>query len=210
MAKPSNREKILTEGMRVVLERGFSGASVRDIVHAAGVPQGSFTNHFASKEAFGLEILQIYFSNVQAVIEQTLRNEFLPPLQGLKEFIGANKTRLLDEGMQNGCLSGNFSAETNDHHDSMRGSLLAIFTEVRQAVACCLRRAIRQGSLPQDTASDIVASFVVSSLQGAILLAKVDRSLEPIEQFEQVLFGIVLRRPELLAFLPPQVASAHA
>ena len=57
MPKPSHREKILTEGLRVVHERGFAGASVRDIVQAAGVPQGSFTNHFASKEAFGLEVL---------------------------------------------------------------------------------------------------------------------------------------------------------
>ena len=40
MPKPSNREMILTEGLRVVLERGFCGASVRDVVHAAGVPQG--------------------------------------------------------------------------------------------------------------------------------------------------------------------------
>ena len=57
MPRPSNREKILSEGLRVVHERGYAGASVRDIVHAAGVPQGSFTNHFATKEAFGLEIL---------------------------------------------------------------------------------------------------------------------------------------------------------
>ena len=61
MNKLSNRDKILAEGMRLVLERGFFGASVRDIVDAADVPQGSFTNHFTSKEAFGLEILNIYF-----------------------------------------------------------------------------------------------------------------------------------------------------
>src|SRR5690242_9670269 len=57
MPKPSHRETILTEGLRVVHERGFAGASVRDIIEAAGVPQGSFTNHFASKEAFCLEVL---------------------------------------------------------------------------------------------------------------------------------------------------------
>jgi len=45
MARPANREKILTAGLRVVHERGFGGASVRDIVQAAGVPQGSFTCH---------------------------------------------------------------------------------------------------------------------------------------------------------------------
>ena len=54
MAKLTNRDKILSAGVRVVHERGFGGASVRDIVQAAGVPQGSFTNHFATKDAFGL------------------------------------------------------------------------------------------------------------------------------------------------------------
>lgn len=198
MSKPSNREKILAEGMRVVLERGFNGASVRDIVQAAGVPQGSFTNHFASKEAFGLELLAIYFSNVRAVIAATLRNDFLPPLQGLRAFVDANKRRLCAEGTQNGCLSGNFSAESSEHSVNIRLSLLEIFTEVRRSIAYCLRRAIRQGELPPDTACDAIAGFVVSALQGAILLAKVERSLEPVEQFEQVLFAMVLRRPDVL------------
>jgi TetR/AcrR family transcriptional regulator, transcriptional repressor for nem operon len=53
MPKPSHREKLLTAGLQVVFEQGYCGASVRDIVQAAGVPQGSFTNHFRSKEAFG-------------------------------------------------------------------------------------------------------------------------------------------------------------
>jgi TetR/AcrR family transcriptional repressor of nem operon len=65
VAKPSNREKILTEGLRVVHERGFAGASVRDIVEAAKVPQGSFTNHFASKEAFASKSL-IFISKAHA------------------------------------------------------------------------------------------------------------------------------------------------
>ncbi len=52
MTRISNRDKIVANGLQVMLERGYVGASVRDIVEAAGVPQGSFTNHFASKEAF--------------------------------------------------------------------------------------------------------------------------------------------------------------
>jgi len=39
MPRPSLREKILTEGFNVVLEQGYCGATVRDIVRAAGVPQ---------------------------------------------------------------------------------------------------------------------------------------------------------------------------
>jgi TetR/AcrR family transcriptional repressor of nem operon len=71
MPKPSNREQILKEGFRVVLERGYCGASVRDIVEAAGVPQGSFTNHFESKDAFCLEVLERYFDLVRTTIEET-------------------------------------------------------------------------------------------------------------------------------------------
>ena len=75
MPKPSHREKLLTAGLQVVFEQGYFGASVRDIVQAAGVPQGSFTNHFRSKEAFCLEVLERYFDLVRQNIEKALRNE---------------------------------------------------------------------------------------------------------------------------------------
>ena len=84
MPRPSLREKILTEGFSVVLEQGYCGATVRDIVRAAGVPQGSFTNHFESKEAFCLELLIRYFALVQANITKTLRNDSLKPLHRLR------------------------------------------------------------------------------------------------------------------------------
>jgi TetR/AcrR family transcriptional repressor of nem operon len=193
MAKPSNREKILTEGLRVVHQRGFGGASVRDIVQAAGVPQGSFTNHFASKEAFGLEIIDLYFVNGRALMRETLRNDALPPLQRLRAYIDANKARLNQDGMRNGCLFGNFTAEASDHSEAIRQRLVAIFAEVQDSVAYCLRAAVTKGELPADFAVDAVAGFVVSSLQGANLLAKAERSPAPVERFLEILFSKVLR-----------------
>jgi|ERR1700692_1545287 TetR/AcrR family transcriptional regulator, transcriptional repressor for nem operon len=87
MVKASHREKILIPGMQVVHERGFGEAGIRDIVHAAGVPQGSFTNHFESEEAFALEIIDLYFSGTCTIMQNTLRNDSLPPLQRLQAFI---------------------------------------------------------------------------------------------------------------------------
>src|SRR5580704_5207117 len=107
--KPSNREKLLSEGLRVVHERGY-GASVRDIVQAAGVPQGSFTNHFVSKEAFGLEVIDLYFARSLATMAETLRNDSLPPLQRLRAYIDTGKNRLNRVNMRSGCLFGNFTA----------------------------------------------------------------------------------------------------
>jgi TetR/AcrR family transcriptional regulator, transcriptional repressor for nem operon len=193
MAKPSNREKILTEGLRVVHAHGYAGASVRDIVQAAGVPQGSFTNHFASKEAFGLEILELYFSNGRETMRQTLRNDELPALQRLGDYIDATRARLSKDNMRNGCLFGNFTAEASDHSELIRHRLVEIFAEVQEGVAYCLKAAVKAGELPGGFKCNDVAGFIVSSLQGANLLAKALRSPVPVDRFKQVLFSTVLR-----------------
>ncbi|HEY2131887.1 MAG TPA: TetR family transcriptional regulator C-terminal domain-containing protein [Acetobacteraceae bacterium] len=194
MPKPSNREKILTSGLRVVHERGYAGASVRDIVEAAGVPQGSFTNHFASKEAFGLEILDLYFANSCEAMRETLRNDSLPPLERLGAWIDAGKNRLNRTGMRNGCLLGNFTAEASEHSEVLRNRLVEIFGEVASSVADCLRAAVAAGELRANIDCDEVAAFVVSSVQGANLLAKAQRSAVPVERFKRILFSMVLRK----------------
>jgi TetR/AcrR family transcriptional repressor of nem operon len=193
MAKPSNREKILTEGLRVVHAHGYAGASVRDIVQAAGVPQGSFTNHFVSKEAFGLEILELYFANGRETIRQTLRNDELPPLERLRDYIDTNKARLSKDSMRNGCLFGNFTAEASDHSELIRNRLVEIYAEVQDAITYCLKAAIKAGELPADFQCDDVAGFIVSSLQGANLLAKAQRNPLPVDRLKRVLFSTVLR-----------------
>ena len=193
MPKSSHREKILTEGLRVVHERGFAGASVRDIVQAAGVPQGSFTNHFASKEAFGLEVLDLYYARGSELMRETLRNDALPPLQRLGAYIDATKDRLNRNGMRNGCLYGNFTAEASDHSEILRERLVEIFAEVQASFAYCLRAAVKAGELSPNLDCDEIAAFIVSSLQGANLLAKAQRSPVPIERFKQILFSTILR-----------------
>jgi TetR/AcrR family transcriptional repressor of nem operon len=193
VAKPSHREKILTEGLRVVHEHGFAGASVRDIVEAAGVPQGSFTNHFVSKEAFCLEILDLYFKDVRATIERTLRNDSLPPLKRLRAYIDAQIKYLNRIGWRNGCLIGNFSAEASDHSEVVRKRLVEIYEEMRQAVAYCLKAAVKAGELPRKTDSDELAGFLIASLQGAILQSKTERSAVPTERYKRLIFSTLLR-----------------
>jgi TetR/AcrR family transcriptional repressor of nem operon len=191
-AKPSNRDKLLTEGLRVVHERGYVGASVRDIVSAAGVPQGSFTNHFASKEVFGLEVLDLYFEGIGHVIRDTLLNDALPPLQRLGAYIDANLARLSRDEMRYGCLFGNFSAEASDHSEPIRHRLVEIFDELEGAVTHCLRVAVARGDLLPSTDCEDFAAYFVASLQGAFLLAKARRTSAPIERFKRLVFTKLL------------------
>jgi TetR/AcrR family transcriptional repressor of nem operon len=166
---------------------------VRDIVQAAGVPQGSFTNHFASKEAFALEVIDLYVEEARAAREG-LRDDSRPPLQRLRAYIDATKNRLNRHGMRNGCLLGNFTAEASEQSEAIRERLLAHFAEGQAAIAYCLRAAVAAGEIAPSTDCDEVAAFVISSLQGANLMAKLLRSPEPVERFREILFTQVLPR----------------
>ena len=196
MPRPSNKDKLLTDGLRLVHERGFGASSVRDITQAAGVPQGSFTNHFVSKEAFGLEILERYREMTSAAVRATLRNDRLPPLRRLRAWIEGQLEYLRKDDMRRGCLYGNLSAEASEASEAIRFRVASVFAENQASVTYCLQAAIDGGELAPKTDAQELAGFIVSSLQGAILVAKSQRSPIPVERFERVLFERLLPRPE--------------
>jgi len=87
MSKPSPREDLLNAGLKVMFRSGYTAASVRDICEAAGVPLGSFTNHFRSKEAFALEVLDRYFAGTKQFVKEALDDKSLTPRQRLKRYL---------------------------------------------------------------------------------------------------------------------------
>jgi TetR/AcrR family transcriptional regulator, transcriptional repressor for nem operon len=193
MPKPSNREKLLNEGLNVVLSQGYSGASVRDIVRAAGVPQGSFTNHFTSKEAFIQEVLDLYFSLARGNIDKTLRNDSLPPLRRLRAWFDLLISLQKKADFRAGCLIGNLCIEASEQSESIRHRLTEIWKEIHGSIVYCLRSAVDAGELSASTDIDEIASFLFSSWQGAVLQSKVELSVKPLERCRRLLFSQILR-----------------
>jgi TetR/AcrR family transcriptional repressor of nem operon len=191
--RPSLREKILTEGFKVVLEQGYCGATVRDIVRAAGAPQGSFTNHFPSKEAFCLEVLIRYFAMLQENITRTLRNDSLKPLARLRQWFNLQVGFLEKAQFRNGCLIGNFSAEVGAHSETIHKKLAEMYADIHESVVYCLKAAVKAGELPATVDCKELSHFLYSSFQGAILQAKVTRSALPLERFIKLAFSTVLK-----------------
>ncbi len=191
MTRVSNRERILAEGLKYVHAHGFANAGVRDIVAAAGVPQGSFTNHFESKEAFGLELLERYYAERRRVMAVTLLNASLPPMKRLRTWLDSQE--IAKNGVpHHGCLIGNFIAEASNDSDAMRLRLGAICAEIKKAIADCLKAAVRNGELPRGFDCTATADFIFSGLQGATLVAKAERNPAVIEHFKKTLFAKVL------------------
>jgi len=193
MAKHSHRDKILSSGLRVVHERGFAGASVRDIVRAAGVPQGSFSNHFVSKEAFGVEILNIYFKQTQEIIQRTLRNEKLKPLKRIRAYVEEVDATLIKKDELNGCLMGNLSLESGGETPLIQRRLAEMFAEVQKEFATCIKAAVKAKELPASTNAMDLATFIHASLEGALLQSRAEQSRAAVDRYKRVLYSTILR-----------------
>jgi len=193
MSKPSHREAILSAGLKVMFRSGYQGASVRDICAAAGVPQGSFTNHFRSKEAFAQEVLDRYFANLKESVKKALDDKSLTPRQRLKRYLDIISDVLAGAKWNRGCLIGDFSLETTAHSKLLRDRLEAIFQEWRAPFASCIAEA--QSTREIDSTFDPVdlAEFLLASWEGAILRMKVERGPAALDRFKNIVFQTIFK-----------------
>ena len=138
MARASLRDQILDAGLKVMFQKGYVGSGVRDIVAEASAPQGSFTNHFRSKELFAREVLDRYFEHVKALVAQALDDTSRSPRDRLLRYLDTITERLAADGFTRGCLIGDFSLEAAPVSAMLRERLHAIFAEWRRPIAACI------------------------------------------------------------------------
>src|SRR5438128_366877 len=195
MGRRSLRGKILRTGLRVMFRSGYQGASVRDICAAAGVPQGSFTNHFRSKEAFAEEVLDRYFDYLKGLVRQALNDETFTPRQRLKRYLDIITGKLERDRWRLGCLIGDFSLEASSQSKLLRERLDAIFQEWRTPFASCIAAAQSAGEVDSQFGATELAEFLLASWEGAILRMKVERRPAALERFKTIVFETVFKKP---------------
>jgi TetR/AcrR family transcriptional repressor of nem operon len=196
MARPSLREQILRAGLPVIFRSGYHAATVRDICAAARAPHGSFTNHFRSKEAFAVEVLNGYFDYLKKLLEDALHNPKLTPRQKLKRYLDVITDKLERDRFMIGCLIGDLSLQVSSHSNLLRKRLNAIFKEWRALFASCISAAQSAGEIDSRFDSIELAEFLLASWEGAILRMKVERSPAALERFKTIAFETVFKRPQ--------------
>jgi TetR/AcrR family transcriptional repressor of nem operon len=193
MGRPSLRTNILQAGLRVMFRSGYHGASVRDICAAARAPQGSFTNHFRSKEAFAAEVLDHYFEYLKGLISEALNDESLTARERLKRYLDIITGKLERDRWSVGCLIGDFSLEASSHSKLLRARLDAIFQEWREPFASCIATAQAAGEVDSQFDATELAEFLLASWEGAILRMKVERGPAALERFKTIFFESILK-----------------
>ena len=195
MGRRSLRNQILRAGLPVLFRSGYHAASVRDICAAAGAPQGSFTNHFRSKEAFAVEVLNRYFDYLKDMVAAALTDETLTPRQRLRRYLDVITEKLERDRWMIGCLIGDFSLQVSSHSRLLRKRLDSIFREWRTLFASCIAAAQAAGEVDSRFDATELAEFLLASWEGAILRMKVERSPAALERFKTIVFETVFQPP---------------
>jgi TetR/AcrR family transcriptional regulator, transcriptional repressor for nem operon len=192
MGRPSFREKIIASGMQTVHERGFAGTGLREITAAAGVAQGSFTNHFSSKEEFGVAILDHYFDRLREVVAATLQDQSRTPVARLYAYFDAITDLLEQSGWRFGCLAGNMSLEASESSERLRERLVEIFAEWTQPFANAVRDSQAACELNPDVDPDEAGAALLEAWHGAMLRMKVERSAAPLRRFRHIILPAIV------------------
>jgi TetR/AcrR family transcriptional repressor of nem operon len=187
------RERLLEAGVRTFSRSGFNGCSVQDITDAAGVPKGSFYNHFESKEALGAAALEHYWSDGACDRLEILRQSDGSPCQRLRRYFEHVVTDMAEIGFTCGCLIGNMAAELSDHSPLISAQISAIFDGWNRRVSECIQEAQASGEISSKGDPDQLATFILNAWEGAMLRARTEKAERPLRQFIDVLFTQLLR-----------------
>ncbi|SOE45615.1 transcriptional regulator, TetR family [Burkholderia sp. D7] len=195
MGRPSFRNKLIESGVHTVHERGFATVGLREITAIAGVAQGSFTNHFASKDEFGVAVLDHYFDGIRAVIANALSDPSREPVDRLLAYFETITGLFEATDWRYGCLAGNMALEASEHSETIRARLREIFAEWTASFAQVIREAQRAGDIRCNLDPDEAGAALLEAWHGAMLRMKVERRPAPLDRFKYLVFPAVLGIP---------------
>ena len=181
------REKLLDQGVALLMEQGYHGTGLQELVRSVGVPKGSFYNYFPSKEAFSAEVVTHYIEPFIARLDSHLRRGDVNAETALKAYFNELIEETERRDFKGGCLLGNLIGEIGDTSDLCQLSLREAVRRYRDKLEEGLARAQREGSFRKDLDAKDMADFLVNVWQGALLRMKIERSVRPLAQFCEML-----------------------
>ena len=177
------REVILLAAARLMHVGGYQATSLDDVLRESGVGKGNFYHYFMSKEDLGYAILD---QIIAGFLDRTLGPCFSDPAGDSIAQIRCFLDRVLDAQRQRNCVGGcplgNLASELSDVHEGFRSRLASVFSAWRDRLTQALEESRARGRVTAECQPAVVAQFLVASLEGAILMAKVSQDIGVMEQ----------------------------
>lgn len=191
-ADPTDIPRRLTDAGYLLFNRhGYNATGIQQITDQAGVPKGSFYNHFGSKEAFAAQIIRHYADWVDQAWDQCLADA--PP-----DALGAIRhtfARFVEHHARTecqGCLVGNFAAEVAESSTACRDVLQTSLDAWRVRLAHLIERAQAEGSIRHDLPARALSLLFWDAWEGALLRMKIERHTGPLSDTVALLLDALL------------------
>jgi TetR/AcrR family transcriptional regulator, lmrAB and yxaGH operons repressor len=177
MPKVPPRTQMVITAARLFQRNGYCATSWRKLVGTSGAPWGSTQHYFpGGKEQLGVEAIELAGANVARLIEASFANTGSPG-EAIQWFFSNSAGRLSKSGFRDGCPVTTVALETVPGSRRMSTACAAAFslwrdTFARGFIGCGLDHGVAQ-----DWANTVLASFI-----GALVLARVQQSIEPLDR----------------------------
>jgi TetR/AcrR family transcriptional repressor of lmrAB and yxaGH operons len=181
MAKASDSKgKTLAAAARLFRRQGYHGTALNDILDAGGSPRGSLYFHFPKgKEEIGEAALTLAGEAVRAAIAKAAETSENAEVF-LTRIARGMASDLERSDYKEGCPIATTALETAAQSDVLGAATGNVFRKWEHEI----RRGLERFGMTSGDA-DLVATLVLSQLEGALLLARTYRSLEPMHRAER-------------------------
>jgi len=186
------RANLVRVGLEMMYSDGYNATGIQGITDRAGVPKASFYSHFSSKEEFGAEVIEAYYSRNEGRLRDIFGDRKRKPLDRLKGFFEDRIAAFRHAAFKRGCLLGNLSAEVADHSDLIRQSIAERLNGWSAFLEECLAEAQAGGDIGDQLAPAVLARFILDSWEGALLRMRAEHSDAALLDFKRVVFGRLL------------------
>jgi TetR/AcrR family transcriptional repressor of nem operon len=165
------KELILARTAPVFNRLGYYGARLDDILRATGLEKGGIYNHFASKDDLALAAFDYAIGLVERRFERALDGK-RNAIDRLLAIVSVFHDMIEDPPVPGGCPLLNTAVESDDAHPRLRErarkAMDAWYGLTRRVVA----KGIERQEIRPETDPDSVATMMISSLEGAIMMSK--------------------------------------
>ncbi|MBI5908208.1 MAG: TetR family transcriptional regulator C-terminal domain-containing protein [Burkholderiales bacterium] len=174
--------RLAAAGRELFSRQGYNATGIQQITDLAGVPKGSFYNHYASKEAFAAAIIGQYADMLRDSWATLMVAAPPEPLAAIRYAFAQMIAYHERAKSRAGCLVGNFAAEMAEASPLCRDEMAAAMKGWSERLTLLIRRAQIAGEVRKDISAAALAAFFWDAWEGALLRMKVVNSPAPLKQ----------------------------
>jgi AcrR family transcriptional regulator len=178
----ATRARMLQATADLLQKQGYHGTGLAQILEASGAPRGSLYFHFpGGKEELACAALAESGAAWRALLQQAI-DAAADPRAAVTTVCRVLADQLERSSFQNGCPIATVALEAAADSDAVQ----ATCAEQYRIWQHLIEQRLGALGLPERAAEDL-ATLMLAAIEGAMLLARVQRSREPLERVGRVL-----------------------